>query len=336
MRLSVLDQTPVPSGSSTSVALRNSIDLAQHADRLGYERYWVAEHHGMPGLAGSSPEILIGHIAENTERIRVGSGGVMLSHYAPLKVAENFKVLEALHPGRIDVGLGRAPGSDHRTAQALARGGQRLSIEYYPTMVQELRQLLNGTAPVEGPLAGITATPSTDLAPQLWLLASSQDSAAIAAHFGTALSWAHFISPNGAEICRAYREQFNPNEYRAEPELSIGVSVLCADTEEEAEIQAATLKLWRSSGLRGPIPSPAETAAAAEAEKAMPNPLAVRTDPRDQKPLIVGTADQVRAEIDELVERYQADEVMVVTICHDHAARVRSYELLAEAYDLTS
>lgn len=331
MKLSVLDQTPVPEGCSAGDALRNSIDLARHVDRLGYHRYWVAEHHNMTGLAGSSPEILIGHIAENTDRIRVGSGGVMLTHYAPLKVAENFKLLAALHPGRIDLGVGRAPGSDGRTAAALARGGQSLSIEYYPNLVQELRQLINERAAQSGPMVGIEARPYTGDVPELWLLASSEDSAAIAAHFGTPLSWAHFISPHGAEICGAYRRHFEPSEYGVEPQVSIGVSVLCADTESEAERLASSLRTWRRTGLRGPIPAPG----ADPADSPAADPLAV-SSAGPQKPIIAGTPSQVRIELDALVADYQADEIVVVSICHDHLARVHSYELLAEVYELGS
>lgn len=328
MRLSVLDQSPVPEGVSPGQALRNSIDLAQHADRLGYHRYWVAEHHNMAGLAGSSPEVLIGHIAENTDRIRVGSGGVMLTHYSPLKVAENFKVLEALHPGRIDLGLGRAPGSDQRTAVALARGGRQLSIEHYPTMVQELRQLLNDIVQDDGPLAGIGAGPVTDKAPEMWLLASSQDSAAIAAHFGLPLSWAHFINPRGAEICAAYVEQFKPSSTGAGPHVSIGLSVLCAEDEADAHAMATSLQVWRERGLRGPIPP----VIPATDEPRSANPLALR---QPDKPMVVGTPDQVREQVDALLDAYQAEEAVVVTICHNHDARVRSYELLADAFELS-
>lgn len=328
LRLSVLDQSPVPEGCTAAQALRNSIDLAQHCDRLGYHRYWVAEHHGMEGLAGAAPEILIGHIAENTDRIRVGSGGVMLTHYSPLKVAETFQVLEALHPGRIDLGIGRAPGSDQRTAMALARGGQQASLEYYPAMVQEVRQLLHDRAPQDGPLQGIACRPRTDHAPEMWLLASSQDSAAVAAHFGMPLSWAHFISPHGAGICQAYAEQFRPSFLHDQPAVSIGVSVLCADTEEEAEGLAASLREWRAGGLRGPIPAPGSP------DPQAGNPLAVRSPYGEQKPVVSGTPEQCRAEIDSLVDDYGAEEALVVSICHDHAARVRSYELLAEVYDL--
>ena len=324
MRLSVLDQSPVPEGSSPGDALRNSIDLAQQCDRLGYHRYWVAEHHNMEGLAGSSPEVLIGHIAERTEQMRIGSGGVMLTHYSPLKVAENFQVLQALHPGRIDIGVGRAPGSDHRTAVALARGGRQLSIEYYPTMVQELRQLLHRRVP-EGPLAGIEARPFTAEPPELWLLASSQDSAAIAAHFGLPLSWAHFINPHGAQICAAYREQFNPSVDHDTPVLSVGVSVLCAESDAEAEALASSLKIWRATGRRGGIPQPGEVAA---------NPLSVAPQGRPESPLVTGTPGKVRAELTRIGEAYGADELVIVSICHDHAARVRSYELVADAFAL--
>lgn len=334
LKLSVLDQSPVSQGSSAAQALRNSVELAQVCERKGFSRYWVAEHHNMGGLAGSSPEILIGHIAENTEHIRVGSGGVMLSHYSPLKVAENFRMLEALHPGRIDLGLGRAPGSDHVTANAMARGGQRPSIEHYPTMVQELRQLLHDRVPDDGPLQGVEARPLTASAPEMWLLASSQDSAAIAAHFGLPLSWAHFINPHGAQICRAYAEQFAPSFVHAEPSLSIGAAVLCAPTNEEAEVLATSLKMWRASGLRGHIPSPAE--AATQAEAAAVNPLTVSV-PRDrEKPLIVGDPDEVKRQISETAELYGADEVLIVSICHDHAARIRSYELISDAFGLAT
>ena len=213
MRLSVLDQSPVPEGASPGDALHNSIDLAVHADRLGYHRYWVAEHHNMEGLAGSSPEILIGQIAAATERIRVGSGGVMLSHYSPYKVAENFRVLDALHPGRIDLGLGRAPGSDQRTAHALARGGVPLSVEYYPSLVQEVLHFLYDELPADHALGGVRARPLGTTHPEVWLLASSADSAGLAAHIGLPLGWAHFIAGGGAEVVTAYRAQYRPSSH---------------------------------------------------------------------------------------------------------------------------
>jgi luciferase family oxidoreductase group 1 len=192
-------------------------------------------------------------------------------------------------------------------------------------MVQELRQLLHRTVPKDGPLSGIDARPYTDLAPELWLLASSQDSAAIAAHFGLPLSWAHFINADGAAVCNAYREQFKPSEKVRAPQLSIGVAVLCAETTEAAEHLATSLKIWRSTGRRGGIPRPGDTD---------PSRFPVTDVTRHQSPMIVGDPDTVKRKLDAVVESYEADEAVVVSICHDHAARVRSYELLAEAYGL--
>jgi len=327
MKLSVLDQSPVPEGADAGQALANTIDLARHADRLGYHRYWVAEHHNMDGLAGSSPEVLLGRLAVETDRIRVGSGGVMLSHYSSLKVAESFRVLHALHPGRIDLGLGRAPGSDPLTAAALARGSTPLGIEYYPNQVEELVQFLDGTIPPESPLAPVRATPRTAGSPEVWLLASSADSASYAAHFGLPLSWAHFISPDGAPIVGAYRDQYRASERAQQPVASIGISVICAETDDEATHLASSLLRWRAAGLRGPIPPPNDpedgTAALAAAPAYQRN-----------KPLIAGSPATVGPQIVDLAEQYGVDEVVIVTICHDHDARVRSYELLAANFEL--
>jgi luciferase family oxidoreductase group 1 len=327
VHLTVLDQSPVPEGSRPSEALANSVDLAQLADRSGYHRYWVAEHHNSTGLAGSAPEILIGHLAQATERIRVGSAGVMLSHYSPYKVAEVFRVLEVLHPGRIDLGFGRAPGTDSHTAYALARGGTPGSIEYFPNLVEELLQYLHDAVPDDSPLASVHARPAPedDHHPEVWVLASSHSSAGLAAHFGLPLGWAYFIGGDGAEITDAYRRQYQPSRLHPEPKVSVAVAAVCADTEAEAEHVASSLRAWRSGGLRGPIPRP--TAGAAPDA-----PLAVSYGPA--KPLIVGTAEQVRAGIDGVAAAHGADEVAVVTITHDHAARRRSYELLATAYGL--
>ena len=326
MRLSVLDQSPVPEGTTPSQALRNSIDLALLADDLGYYRYWVAEHHGMHGLAGSSPEILIGHIAENTKTIRVGSGGVMLSHYSPLKVAENFKVLEALHPNRIDLGLGRAPGSDARTAYAFQSTGNASGSENYLESVLALRQLINGQIIQTGPLSGVEALPSTDSLPEMWLLASSDGSASVAAHCGLPLSWAHFINGNGVAICDLYRQHYSPSEQHPEPEVSIGVSVLCADTEEEARQMLSSLELWRSSGLRGPIPN---TDDVNDSNDEL-NDSRLQTASR---PMVVGTPGDVKVQLHSIADAYSAEELLLVTICYSHSQRLRSYELIAEAFN---
>ena len=325
MRLSVLDQTPIPSGSTAGEALRNSIDLARHAERLGYHRYWVAEHHNTLGLAGSAPEILVGHIAEATTTIRVGTGGVMLPHYAPLKVAEAFKVLSALHPDRIDLGLGRAPGSDQVTAVALSQIKQPPSAAHYPAMVAELDGWLRNTLPDDSPFRGrVTATPVVDEPPPIWLLGSSPDSAALAAHFGLPLAFADFITmSDGPAIAQAYRRQYDPEARNPEPYVLVAASVICAETDDEAEALAQPVKLWRQRGLSGPIPTPDETATH------RPGPLDI---PPQRKPMIVGSPATVKAGIEEMTRAYGADEFMAVTIVWGHADRVRSYELLAEAF----
>ncbi len=325
-RVSVLDQTPIPVGESPTVALRNSIDLAARCEALGYHRYWVAEHHNTDGLAGSAPEILIGHIATATSTIRVGSGGVMLSHYAPYKVAETFRLLAALHPDRIDLAVGRAPGSDPVTAYALAQNHEPADVEQYPAMVRELNGFLHDDLHEDSPFRGrVRATPAPTVAapaPPLWLLASSADSASFAAHFGLPLAFADFIARgDGAAVARAYREQYSPSTRHGEPEVLVAAGIICADTDEEAEVLASSVRQWRRQGLSGPVPAP-------EGVRRLD---ALRVVDTERKSLIVGSPETVRAGVTDLAERYGADEVMAVTIVWDHAARVRSYELLAEA-----
>ncbi len=321
VRLSVLDQTPVPEGLSAAQALRNSIDLATFVDELGYHRYWVAEHHGMHGLAGSSPEILIGHIAENTHQIRVGSGGVMLSHYSPLKVAENFQVLQALHPNRIDMGLGRAPGSDARTAYALQSAVNASGSDRYLQSVVEIRTLLRRETIETGPLAGVEALPLTETMPELWLLASSEGSASVAAHCGLPLSWAHFINGNGAETCNLYRKHFHPSFELSDPLVSVGVNVLCAESEKEVALMLESLELWRKDRLRGPIPK--------TSNEESQNSLTVLPPSR---PMVIGTPERVHEQLISVANAYQAEELLIVTICHDHEQRKNSYRLIAEQF----
>lgn len=321
--LSVLDQSPIPEGSSPGDALRNSIDLARRCEGFGYRRYWVAEHHNTGGLAGSAPEVLIGHIAAATDSIRVGSGGVMLTHYAPYKVAETFRTLAALHPGRIDLGVGRAPGSDQPTMVALASDHQPITIDKYPAMLVELDGFLHDDLPETSPFAGrVQATPVPPSPPEMWLLASSPDSASFAAHFGLPLAFADFISQvDGARIAEAYRANFQPSERCASPRVLVAASVICADTHAEAEELAEGVKLWRQRGLQGPIPSPATV------RDHVDGPLAVAPS---RKPMIQGDPATVAANVTAMAEAYGADEFMAVTICWDHEARVRSYELLAK------
>lgn len=320
----------MPEGSTAADALHNSIDLARQCERLGYHRYWVAEHHNTVALAGSAPEILIGHIAAATETMRVGSGGVMLSHYSSYKVAEQFRMLHALHPDRIDLGIGRAPGSDQVTAAALAKGPGSLGIEHYPAQIRELNEFLTDTVDPNSPFGGVSATPASSGTPQLWVLASSADSASFAAHFGLPLGWADFITmADGPAIVDAYRNQYRSSDQWPEPLVLVGASAICAETDDEADRLSSSVRLWRTRALRGGIPS-VEKALAAEST---PDPLAFVAPNR--RPMIVGGPDTVRAGIDALAHEYDADEMMLVTIVHDHAARVRSYALIAEAYGLT-
>lgn len=323
MRISVLDQTPVPEGSTAGEALWNSVDLARQCESFGYHRYWVAEHHNTGGLAGSAPEVLIGHIASATDSIRVGSGGVMLSHYAPYKVAETFRMLASLHPDRIDLGVGRAPGSDQATMVALAADHQPVSVDKYPAMLAELDGFLNDRLPDTSPFAGrVQATPVPPVSPALWLLASSPGSASFAAHFGLPLAFADFIAQSdGVGIVKAYRDNYNPSTAHPEPQVLVAASVICAESHDAAEELAAGVKLWRQRGLQGPIPSP-ESVGAHE-----PGPLSV---PPSRKPMIQGDPPTVAANVSAMAESYGADEFMAVTICWDHEARVRSYELLAK------
>jgi luciferase family oxidoreductase group 1 len=323
----VLDQSPVPAGSRPEDALANTIDLARAAERAGYGRYWLAEHHNTRGLAGPAPEVMVATVAAATERIRVGSGGVMLPHYSSLKVAEQFHVLEALHPGRIDLGVGRAPGGDPLSAAALripTAEGDR-----FPNQVQDLIGFLEDRLDPRHPFARVRATPEPGGTPPVWLLGSSDYSAAVAAVLGTGFSFAHFINPVGGEhVVSEYRESFKPSPTFPQPQANVGVNVMCAETTEEAIRLASSVRLWRNRlrrGDPGPVPS-VEEALEELGDRALERPSDI------ERRLAIGTPDEVRVELEELAERYGVDELVVLTICHDHAARVRSYELLADAF----
>ncbi|HEV8615436.1 MAG TPA: LLM class flavin-dependent oxidoreductase [Methylomirabilota bacterium] len=329
--LSVLDQSPVRTGATASDAIRETLELARAADRLGYHRYWLAEHHSTPGLAGPSPEVLIPQVAALTSGIRVGSGGVMLQHYSPLKVAESFRVLETLYPGRIDLGIGRAPGSDPLTARALAGGGGS-TVERFPQQIADLLGFLHGDLSPEHPFARILAMPSGPGAPEVWLLGSSDQSAAMAAHFGTAFSFAHFInSDGGAGITRAYARQFKPSPYLSAPHASVAVFVVCAESAAEAERLAQSRDLFivrLHTGRTGRYPTVAE----AEAHPYNAHEWMIVEQARRRR--VVGTPEQCRAQLLALGADYGVDEFVVVTITETYATRLRSYELLADAFDL--
>ena len=327
--LSVLDQSPIRKGATAADALQESILLAQAAEKLGYHRYWVAEHHGSDGLAAASPEILITRIAAETETIRVGSGGVMLSHYSPYKVAENFRMLESMFPGRIDLGIGRAPGSDQPTSQALAYGGC-IGIEHFPTMISDLSGFLSDTLPDDHPFSRVKARPFTENVPPVWLLGSSDYSAAYAAHFGLAFSFAHFITPFGGEtVVRAYQDQFQTAGTLDAPKCNVAIFVICAETQKEAEKLMTSRDLFRLRADKGelaPVPS---------VEEAMAYPYSDREREQvlqNRSRTIFGSPKKVKKQILALGELFQCDEFVVLTACHQFEDRVRSYELLAEEF----
>jgi luciferase family oxidoreductase group 1 len=331
--LSVLDVSPVPAGTSSAQALRNTLDLARLADRLGYTRYWLAEHHNIPSIASSAPEIMIGHVAGVTARLRVGSGGIMLPNHTPLKVVETFRVLAALHPDRIDLGLGRAPGTDQLTALALRRSREALAAQDFDDQLLELLAFATGEWPDNHPFRAVQAVPADVPLPPIWLLSSSGHSAGLAAELGVGFAFAYHINPNGGvvEAMLAYRQQFSPSRNFPQPHAMLTVSVICAGTEGEAADLATTLELAflrLSSGRPAPLPSPAEA-------KAYPYTPAERAHIEASRGrFIVGTPETVRTQLLQMAAQTQADEIMVTTMTYDHAARLHSYELLAEAFEL--
>jgi len=330
--LSVVDQSPVRKGSTAGEALRETIELAAAVERLGYQRYWLAEHHNLPNFAGTSPEILIGQVAARTSAIHVGSGGVMLSHYSALKVAENFRVLSALYPGRIDLGLGRAPGSDPLTAAALAYPGVPNEVSQYPRQVVDLLGYLTGKTAEGHPFAEVLAGPGEcPPVPQVWLLGSRGESAYMAARLGLPFSYAHFFGhgvDEGPAIVEGYRRQFQPSVYLAQPLVNVTVHVLCAETEAKARQLAASRDLARLNSRLGQaegIPSVAEALA-------YPYSNGERLYIEQQRRgCIDGDPKQVLRGLEAIREQYQTPDIGVVTVCHGFQERVRSYELVAQA-----
>jgi luciferase family oxidoreductase group 1 len=325
--LSVLDLVPVAAGSSAAEAARRTVDLARLAEQLGFVRYWFAEHHGMPAVASAAPEILIGHVASATTRLRVGSGGVMLPNHPPLRIAEAFRTLAALHPGRIDLGLGRAPGSDVQATRAL----RAVDGEKFPSLLSELLTWSGeNDLPADHPMHALRAMPDDAPLPPIWILGSSGASARMAGQAGMGYSFASHFSPTPATPAfEAYRRAFEPSDQFAEPHAILGVSVICAPTAEEADYLASSMDLAWVRIRRGefaPLPSPEEALA-------YPYTEAERRVVRDFRALaIVGTPAFVREQIEAKAGACQASEVMVVSNLPDHAKRLRSYELLAGAF----
>ncbi len=329
----MLDQSPVAEGSTGAQALRNTIDLARLCDELGYLRYWVAEHHGGPMLAGPSPEALIGPIAAATSRIRVGSGGVMLPHYSPFKVAETFSLLSGLFPGRIDLALGRAAGTDPLTTFALQRDRRHAAPDDFPQQLAELLAYLDDRMPEDHPFARLAkALPGRPELPERWLLGSSQQSAIWAAELGMPYAFADFINAGGAPLAALYRERFAEHEHaEAKPRTAVAVWVICADSDEEAQRLASSGRMAFTMLRRGeliavPAPEKALEFLANDGRTAAPG------QSRAQRRTVVGAPDAVRAELEDVALKYVADELIAVNILYDHQARRRSYELLAKAF----
>ena len=331
LRLNVLDQSPIRPGSTPREALLETVQLARLADRLGYTRFWVSEHHNSHTLAGSAPEVLIAHLGSQTQHIRLGSGGVMLPHYSALKVAENFRLLETLFPGRIDLGMGRAPGGDRFTAHAL-NPSNTFSEQDFVEQLLDLQAYLRDDQVPDTIHERVMAAPQAATVPELWLLSSSGQSGLFAAHLGMAFSFAQFINgAGGPAAVRQYRERFRPSRELAAPLANVAVFLLCAETEQKAQELRAALDLMLlrfGKGERGPFPTPAEAAAH-------------RFTPEDQAHLafnrnrvVSGTPAQVHAQLTEMAADYEVDEITAVTITASFEDRVRSYELLAEAFEL--
>ncbi len=334
MKLSVIDQSPIPTGFTPAVALQNTLELAKLTDELGYERYWIAEHHAMPTLACSAPEILLSRVGAETRRIRIGSGGVMLPHYSPLKVAEQFRMLHALYPNRIDLGLGRAPGGSPLDSYALRRERvDRPLPDDFPEQLVELLSFLHEDFPDQHPFKRILVSPHMPSAPDVWLLGSSMWSASAAAQLGLPYAFAHFISPEPTrQALELYQDRFKPSRYLSKPQAIIALGAICAETDEAAIRLMASARLMRRRRDRGEwLPVPTVEEAIAELGEEALKPLRETMEwPR----YFVGTPSALKQRFEELAKALRLDEIMIVTVVHDHQARMRSYELLAREFEL--
>lgn len=330
-RLSVLDQSPVAEGSTAAEAVRNTLDLARTADVLGYDRYWLAEHHASMSIVGVAPEVLIGPVALATRRIRVGSGGIMLPHFSPFKIAETFRLLGAIAPGRIDLGLGRAPGSDQRAAYALQRDrSRRIPPDDFPQSVNELLGYLSDSLPADHPFASLAATlpDGTAGSPDPWMLGSSPDSAHWAGELGLPYCIADFINPQAVPLAGIYRRAFRPSRWASEPHLMVASWAIAADDRAEAEELALPFAMMFAHLLRG------ETIRVPSVEKARAWMAANPGGPRRDRRLLLGAGAEVRSQVEEVAGLYGAQEMMLVNILRDHAKRRRSYEMVAAAFGM--
>ena len=337
LALGILDQSPIPRGTSAAQALQATVELAQITERLGYHRYWVAEHHNSGSFSGPSPETMVGQIAARTSTIKVGAGGVMLTHYSALKVAEQFSVLNAFYPGRIELGIGRAPGSDQLTTAALAYPKKPADVNQFPQQVVDVLGYLHDTMSPEHPFAELKPLPgpAPEEVPEVWLLGSSDYSAQLAAELGLAFAFADFfgdIRDRGPVVAKLYRDNFKPSRYLDKPRINVTVQAVCAETEEQALYLGASRNLnkagWTLDVRPGLIP-PDEALAMELTDQAREWMAKFRSG------YIDGNPSQVKAAIIEVAELYEADEIGIVTITYDYADRAHSYELIAQAFGLT-
>ncbi|WP_266368959.1 LLM class flavin-dependent oxidoreductase [Tellurirhabdus rosea] len=333
MRLSVLDQSPIRKGSHAAEALQETVQLARLADELGYTRFWVSEHHNTTALAGTSPEVLIAHLAGQTQTIRFGSGGVMLPHYSALKVAENFRVLESLFPGRIDLGVGRAPGGDRVTASVL-NPSNTFSEQDFVDQLFDLQNYLNDRYAPGSVQEKVRAMPMAPSVPEQWILSSSGHSAALAAHFGMGFSFAHFINPHGGpEAVQYYRDHFQPSENLEEPQANVAVFVFSSeDPETVRQQQAITDHRFLQLETRGRI----EAVEYEDIRDIVYSPAEQGRILHNRQRMVFGSPEEVKAQLERLADRYGVDEIILANIASNLEERLESYRLLAEAFALRS
>ncbi|MGG4490507.1 LLM class flavin-dependent oxidoreductase [Metabacillus idriensis] len=331
MKLSILDQSPISEGSSARVALTQTVQSAKAAEELGYTRYWLAEHHNTDGLASTAPEILMSHLASITSRIKFGSGGVLLPQYSPLKVAETFNTLETLFPNSIDLGIGRSPGGSPETRLALT-DGMRKSLNEFPRQLKDLQGFLKKSLPMEHLFSDVQAMPESETSPEMWLLGVSHRGARMAAEHGMAFTYGHFINPlSGKKAMNDYKEQFQPSSHLPDPKTNFCIFAVCARTQEEAEYLALSQDAWLLNAEKGEntkIPSPDDV------KKRVFSDEELEKIKRNRKRMVVGTPAKVKEELLSISADYQTDEIMIIANIFDFEAKLESYKLLAEVFDL--
>ena len=331
MKLSILDQSPIIKGHSPNTAITETVNLAKIADELGFYRYWLAEHHNMRGLASSCPEILLTAIGQQTKRIRIGTGAVLLPYYSAAKIAEMFRMQEALCPGRIDLGIGRAPGGDMLTAKAINENSI-YSINEFPKQVVDLVGWLRDELGEDHPFNSVKAMPQGDTCPEIWLLGSSDYSSALAAHLGVRFAFAHFINPFGGNaVSRQYRATFSPSSLETQPTSMVCIFVICAESHEEAEYLAASIAHRRVRMATG---KETEILPSTEATQWPYSEQEQQIIQRERSRIVLGTPESVKQQLSEIKNDFQADELMILTITGDYRTRIKSYELIAEEFGL--